>query len=183
MFSRFSVRQPTVFESAHLPKKFGRPLFNDPTIPETPRRTAVDNQHRARQQGRLPVPVPVESGREALRLIPVEAARPRPQPQVQDLQRAAEQRPQPQRVPVSPILVPEVEEVEDEEPEIEEAPKSAPLPVQPARVATGSVFVIPQQQQQPSASVRPTAQTDYPRRFEPFTPSPDARQLSGDFIQ
>jgi hypothetical protein len=69
-----------------------------------------------------------------------------------------------------------------------EQPKSSPLPQQQQQqrrpVPAGGVFAIPQQQQQQQQPqqqqpVRLTAQTDYPRRFEPFTPSPVTRQRSG----
>jgi len=106
--------------------------------------------------------------------------------------------PQPQRPTVRPLLVESLEEIEEElqeeEEEFLEQPKSSPLPPPPPPqqqrrpVPAGGVFAIPQQQQQQQQPqqqqpVRLTAQTDYPRRFEPFTPSPVTRQRSGDEIR
>ena len=114
-------------------------------------------------------------------------------------------RPQPKPQPQIPLVVEELEEFEDElEDELEELleeapstpqqPKAQPIqqqrpqpPPQPRRPIDG-VFVISQQEDQPDSAASPSRhvpQTDYPRRFETFTPtaSESTRQKSGDDIR
>ena len=189
--------EPTVFGAIPVQKKFGQPFASQP-IPETPRRTSTDVQNRSRQQSRLPIPI--SEDRKPLALIPVENASPKPLPRkpiAQQIPHEEFQKVKPQlhpqarpQAPLIPLIDEEsFEELEEiEEPEvIVEQPKAPQQPPQPRRPVEG-VFVIPQQQQQQQPQqvvaslppLRQVAQTDYPRRFETFTPNEVTRQRSGD---
>ena len=193
--------EPTNFGAVPFRKKSGRPFAGQAPISESPRQTqAAPNRNLARQQSLIPIPI--EPSRKPVQLIPVDNQR--PQPVVQQIpqdefqkikqQQSKLQQPQPQqpRAPIVPLPIDEesfedIEEEEDE-PELIEQPKSAQLPQQRKPVPAGGVFSIPQQpqqqqpQQQPQQQQQPlrqAAQTDYPRRFETFTPSTVTRQRSG----